>query len=190
VQAKALRAAGCSRIFRETTSGGHWGRPELHRLLKSLRCADIVVVVNLGCLSHSLKDVLRIIVRIAAMDAGFRSITERIDTTTPAGRMMMRMVDALNAFERSVISERTTIGVAAARGEGRALGRPRKLDAVTERKFARRILSGRNSGAAMARLYGVSKGTISRIVADYRNGVSRRGSNVPRDAAGPMSHDY
>jgi DNA invertase Pin-like site-specific DNA recombinase len=124
------------------------------------------------------------------MDAGFRSITERIDTTTPAGRMMMRMVDALDAFERSVISERTITGVAAARVEGRALGRPRKLDAVTERKIARRILSGRNSGAAMARLYGVNRGTISRIVTDYRNGVSRKGSNAPRDAAGPVAHNY
>jgi DNA invertase Pin-like site-specific DNA recombinase len=124
------------------------------------------------------------------MGANFRSIAERIDTTTPAGLMMMRMVDALDAFERSVLSERTITGVAAARREGRALGRPRKLDAATERKIASRILSGRDSGAAMARLYGVNKGTISRIVADYRNGVSRKGSNVPRDVAGPVPHDY
>jgi DNA invertase Pin-like site-specific DNA recombinase len=170
LQAKALRAAGCSRVFRETVSGGRWDRPELHRLLDRLCKGDIVVVLRLGCLSHSVKDLLRIMVRITATGAGFRSITENIDTTTPAGQIMMRMVNTLDAFERSVISDRTIAGVAAARGEGRVLGRPRKLDVATERRIAKSILSGRKSGAAMARLHGVTKATISRIVAEYRDG--------------------
>jgi DNA invertase Pin-like site-specific DNA recombinase len=87
LQAKALRAAGCRRLFEEAASGGRWDRPELHRMLDQLREKDTVVVWKLDRLSRSLKDVLHIMERIAQAGAGFRSITENIDTTTPAGRM-------------------------------------------------------------------------------------------------------
>jgi len=87
VQARTLRAAGCRRIFEEAASGGRWDRPELHRLLDQLREGDTLVVWKLDRLSRSLKDVLHIIERIAAAGAGFRSLTENIDTTTPAGRI-------------------------------------------------------------------------------------------------------
>jgi DNA invertase Pin-like site-specific DNA recombinase len=94
LQTKALRAAGCRRLFEETASGGRWDRPELHRLLDHLREGDTVVVWKLDRLSRSLEDVLHIMERIGGAGAGFRSITENIDTTTPAGRMMMQMVGA------------------------------------------------------------------------------------------------
>jgi hypothetical protein len=94
LQAKALRAAGCRRVFEEAASGGRWDRPELHRMLDHLREGDTVVVWKLDRLSRSLKDVLHIMERIAQAGAGFLSITENIDTTTPAGRMMMQMVGA------------------------------------------------------------------------------------------------
>jgi Resolvase, N terminal domain len=55
VQAKALRAAGCRRIFEEAASGGRWDRPELHRMLDQLRAGDVVVVWKLDRLSRSLK---------------------------------------------------------------------------------------------------------------------------------------
>src|SRR5262245_26902574 len=71
----------------EAASGGRWDRPELHRLLDHLREGDTVVVWKLDRLSRSLKDVLHIMERIGNVGAGFRSITEHIDTTTPAGRM-------------------------------------------------------------------------------------------------------
>jgi hypothetical protein len=95
LQAKALRAAGCRRLFEEAASGGRWDRPELHRMLDHLRERDTVVVWKLDRLSRSLKDVLHIMERIAQAGAGFRSITENIDTTTPAGRMMMQMVASM-----------------------------------------------------------------------------------------------
>src|SRR4051794_20079915 len=90
LQAKALRAVGCRRLFEEAASGGRWDRPELHRLLDQLREGDTVVVWKLDRLSRSLKDVLHIMERIAQAGAGFRSLTEAIDTTTPAGRCQSR----------------------------------------------------------------------------------------------------
>ncbi len=168
LQARALRTAGCRRIFEEAASGGRWDRPELHRLLDHLREGDTLVVWKLDRLSRSLKDVLHIMERIAEAGAGFRSLTENIDTTTPAGRMMMQMIGSFAEFERAMIRERTSAGLAAARAEGRIGGRRRKLDAAKRREIAESVITGRKSGADMARLYNISQPTVSRIVAAHR----------------------
>lgn len=167
MQIKALKVAGCRRLFEETASGGRWDRPELQRLLDQLREGDTLVVWKLDRLSRSLKDLLHIMERIGNAGAGFRSITENIDTTTPAGRMMMQMVGAFAEFERAMIRERTSAGLAAARAEGRIGGRRKKLDVAKRREIAESVISGRKSGADMARLYGVSQPTVSRIVAAH-----------------------
>jgi DNA invertase Pin-like site-specific DNA recombinase len=59
--------------------------------------------------------------------AGFQCVTENIDTTTPAGRMMMQMVGSFAEFERVMIRERTSAGIVAARAEGRVSRRRPKL---------------------------------------------------------------
>ena len=168
MQARALRTAGCRRIFEEAASGGRWDRPELHRLLDHLREGDTLVVWKLDRLSRSLKDVLHIMERIAAAGAGFRSLTEDIDTTTPAGRMMMQMVASFAEFERAMIRERTSAGLAAARAEGRIGGRRPKLNAAQRADIAENIMSGRHTAAQMARLYKVSGPTVSRLLAAHR----------------------
>src|SRR5918993_1981141 len=169
-QVRALEAAGCRKVFREAASGGRWDRPELHRLLDQLREGDVVVVWKLDRLSRSLKDVLHVMERIAAAGAGFRSLTESVDTTTPAGRMMMQMVGAFAEFERAMIRERTSAGLAQARAEGRGGGRRRKLTPKQRAEVAESVLSGRQTAAAMARIFGVSQPTVSRIVAEHRRG--------------------
>jgi DNA invertase Pin-like site-specific DNA recombinase len=88
-QVGALKAAGCTRIYEERASGGRWDRPELHRLLDHLREGDALVVWKLDRLSRSLKDLLHILEMIDAAGANFRSLIEAIDTSGPAGRMMM-----------------------------------------------------------------------------------------------------
>ena len=168
LQSKALKAADCRRLFEESASGGRWDRPELHRMLDQLREGDTVVVWKLDRLSRSLKDVLHIMERIAEAGAGFRSVTENIDTTTPAGRMMMQMVGSFAKFERAMIRERTSAGIAVARAEGRIGGRRKKLDATKRREIAESVITGRKSGADMARLYNISQPTVSRIVAQHR----------------------
>ena len=88
--------------------------------------------------------------------------------TTPAGRMMMQMVGSFAEFERAMIRERTSAGLAAARAEGRVGGRRKKLDAAKRREIAESVITGRKSGAEMARLYNISQPTVSRIVAQHR----------------------
>lgn len=167
-QARALKASGCKRVFEEAASGGRWDRPKLQEMIGQLREGDIVVVWKLDRLSRSLKDLLHLMEKIEGVGAGFRSLTESIDTTTPAGRMMMQMVGSFAEFERAMIRERTSAGLAQARIEGRVGGRRRKLDAKKRYEIADSVISGRKSGAEMARLYDVSEPTVSRIVAEHR----------------------
>jgi DNA invertase Pin-like site-specific DNA recombinase len=119
-------------------------------------------------LSRSLKDVLHIMERIAEAGTGLRSVTENIDTPTPAKRMMMQLVGSFAEFERAMIRERTSAGLAAARAEGRVGGRRPKLNEAKRHEIAENVITGRKSGAEMARLYGVSQSTMSRIVARHR----------------------
>jgi DNA invertase Pin-like site-specific DNA recombinase len=167
-QAAALARAGCRRVFEEVASGGRWDRPVLHDMLRQLREGDMIVVWKLDRLSRSLKDLLHIMEKIAAAGAGFRSLTESIDTTTPAGRMMMQMVGSFAEFERAMIRERTSAGLAQARAEGRIGGRRRKLGDTQRAEIAESVLSGRRSAAEMARIFGVSQPTVSRIVGEHR----------------------
>src|SRR3982751_1987145 len=164
-QAAALKAAGCERIYREKASGGRWDRPELHRLLDQLRKGDVLVVWKLDRLSRSLRDVLTIMERLGESGAGFRSLTEAIDTTTPAGRMMMQMVGAFAEFEKSMLRERTKAGLDAARQEGRIGGRRPKLSPQQQAEIRRMVSRGDKTAADAARLFRVHPATISRLLA-------------------------
>ncbi len=164
VQTDALKRAGCGKIFIETASGGRWDRPELHRLLDQLRQGDVLVVWKLDRLSRSLKDVLLLMEKIDQRGAGFCSLTEAIDTTTPAGRMMMQVIATFAEFERAMIRERTRKGLAAARQAGRIGGRRPKLKDPQRKEIARIVLSGQLTQAEAARLFGVHRSTVSRLV--------------------------
>ncbi len=168
-QRQALVGAGCdpAHTFVETASGGRWSRPELHRLLDRLRPGDVVLVWKLDRLSRSLKDLLTIIERIEEAGAGFRSLTEAVDTTSPAGRMLMQMLGAFAEFEREMIRERTRAGLQAARADGRVGGRRPKLTGEQQREALAMLEAGK-SQAAVARLFKVSPATISRIAAKHR----------------------
>jgi DNA invertase Pin-like site-specific DNA recombinase len=170
-QRRLLRAAGAEKLYEEPASGGRWDRPELTRLLDQLRPGDVVMVWKLDRLSRSLKDLLHLLERIETAGAGFRSLTESIDTTTPAGRMMMQMLGSFAEYERAMVKERTATGLAAARAEGRIGGRRPKLTPAQRADIAENVLSGRRTAAQMARLYAVSQPTVSRILAIHR--VSR-----------------
>ncbi len=164
-QITALKSAGCELIFEEKISGGRWDRPELHRLLGQLRKGDVLVVWKLDRLSRSLKDVLTLMEKIQQATAGFQSLTEAIDTTSPGGRVMMQIVGSFAEFERAMLRERTRNGLNAARKEGRIGGRRPKLKVHQEREIIHLVSSGEKTAADAARLFSVHPATISRLLA-------------------------
>ncbi len=127
LQIEALEAVGCHRIYKERLSDGRWDWPELHRLLDRLGPGDVLTVWRLDRLSRSLKDLLLILDKVEKARAGFRSLTENIDSTTASGRMMMQMLDAFAEFERTMVRERTQAGLRSARAQGRHGGQQPKL---------------------------------------------------------------
>src|SRR3546814_21056290 len=94
---------------------------------------------------------MHIMERIELAGAGFSSLTEAIDTTTAAGRMMMQMGGSFAEFERAMIRERTSAGLAPARAEGRIGGRRRKPGEQRRRTLAESVHPGRQSGGEKAR---------------------------------------
>ena len=123
------------------------------------------MVWKLDRLSRSLRDVLTIMERLGDSGAGFRSLTEAIDTTTPAGRMMMQMVGAFAEFERAMLRERTKAGLDSARREGRIGGRRPKLTLQQQSEITKMVSKGRKTAADAARLFKVHPATISRLLA-------------------------
>ena len=93
------------------------------------------------------KNLLHLLDRIEGAGAGFRSLTEAIDTTTPAGRTMMQMVGSFAEFERAMIRERTSAGLEAARAQGRVGGRRPKLTQSRRADGIENVTSGRRSAA-------------------------------------------
>ncbi|MBB5727381.1 DNA invertase Pin-like site-specific DNA recombinase [Sphingomonas endophytica] len=168
-QVAALAAAGCDPILREEASGGQTDRPELARAIRSLQPGDVLVVWKLDCLSRSLRDLLFTLEEVAAAGAGFRSLTEAVDTTTPAGRLMTQTLGAFAEFERAMIRERTMSGLAHARQAGRLLGRRPSLTRQQRAEIVAKAESGQGSPAQLASLFRVSRSTVQRVLRDHRN---------------------
>ena len=129
----------------------------------------MLVVWKLDRLSRSLKDLLHILETITEAKAGFRSVTEAIDTTTPPGRMMLQMLGAFAEFERSMIRERTRLGLLAARERGRIGGRKPKLKPHQRAEILRMLSSGNKTAAEAARLFEVHRSSISRLISQTRD---------------------
>ncbi|MFS4439587.1 recombinase family protein [Paracoccaceae bacterium GXU_MW_L88] len=161
-QILALEEAGVERVWSDKISGSKRQRPELDRMLDQLRPDDVIVVTKYDRLSRSLQDLLAIVDVIRSKGAGFKSLAEDIDTTTPAGRLIFHVFASIAQFERERISERTREGLAAAKRRGRISGRPPALS-LEQREEVRRLRDEELRGIAeLARLFKVSANTIRR----------------------------
>jgi DNA invertase Pin-like site-specific DNA recombinase len=105
----------------------------------------VLVVWKLDRLSRSLRELLTLMEQLGAAKVGFRSLTEAIDTTTPAGRMMMQMVGAFAEFERAMLRERTRAGLEISRRDGRVGGRRPKLSERQQTEILHMIRRGENT---------------------------------------------
>lgn len=162
-QLDALSAAGAERIFSDTISGSTRKRPELDKMLDQLREGDVIVVAKYDRLARSLRDLLDLVETIKERGAGFRSLAEDIDTTTPAGRLVFHVFASMAQFERERISERTKEGLQAARKRGRIGGRPPALTADQKAEVRRMRDEDGRSISAIARLFKVGETTIRRV---------------------------
>ena len=162
-QTDALEAAGAGKIFADKISGSKRDRAELDKMLDQLRDGDVVTVTKYDRLARSLKDLLEIVETIRARGAGFRSLAEDIDTTTPAGRLVFHVFASIAQFERERISERTREGLASARKRGRIGGRPPALSPAQKDEVRRMRDVEQRAILEIARLFKVSERTVRRV---------------------------
>jgi len=161
LQRDALLGAGVDsrHLFEDRASGARADRPGLAQALAFVRPGDVLVVWKLDRLGRSLTHLIDIVNTLKANQVAFRSLTEGMDTTTASGELFFHVFGALAQYERALIKERVTAGLAAARHRGRIGGRPpsippEKLDAIVD------SLSGGMSKAAVCRTFGVKRTTL------------------------------
>ena len=162
-QLHALDAAGCTAIYQEQ-AGGTAKRPELTRALDVLDTGAALVVWRFDRLGRSLPDLLQIVERIEQVGAHLVSLTEQIDTSSSAGRMVFHVMGALAQFERDLIRERTKAGLEAAKAAGQKLGRPLSLSAAQIRQ-ARKLIDAGERPPIVARSFGVGASTLRAAMA-------------------------
>lgn len=163
-QSDELTAAGCSRVWIDTASGATTSRPQLDDLLANLRPGDTLVVWRLDRLGRSLRHLLETVEQLADRNIGFRSLTEDLDTTTAGGRLIFSIFGAVAEFERSLIRERTQIGLSAARARGRTGGRPPIMTPAKVRQ-AKRMRDNGIHMTEIAEVLGVGRTTLYRHLA-------------------------
>lgn len=133
LQLLALQAAGCDTILSDHgVSGSRFDRPGLHDALRVAQAGDTLVVWRLDRLGRSLSHLVEVVSNLGRHNIEFISLTESIDTRSSTGMLMFHMIAALAEFERSLISERTRAGMAAARARGVKIGRPSMSRSVSE----------------------------------------------------------
>ena len=127
-QIAALKAARAETIFREKISGARADRPQLTKLMASLRKGDVVVVTKLDRLGRSTRELLNLLDAIDKAGAKFRSIGDPAwNAETPTGRLLSTLLAGIAEFERELIRERTGEGRKRAMAAGVRFGRKPKL---------------------------------------------------------------
>ncbi|HID8920446.1 TPA: recombinase family protein [Klebsiella michiganensis] len=159
LQKNALVRAECELIFEDTASGKNAKRPGLRKAIRRLRPGDSLVVWKLDRLGRSVRDLITLVSELQERGIHFRSLTDSIDTSTPAGRFFFHVMSALAEMERELIVERTRAGLAAAREHGRIGGRRRIMTTeVVER--CRRMLENGATRQQIADVVGVGLKSI------------------------------
>jgi DNA invertase Pin-like site-specific DNA recombinase len=162
-QLDALKAARATTVFREKISGVRADRPQLAKLMASLKSGDVVVVTKLDRLGRSTRELLNLIHAIDEAGATFRSLGDPLfDTSTSQGRLLVAMLAAIASFERDLIRERTGEGRKRAMANGVRFGRKPKLSEYQRAEAIKRRANGETL-AAIAKTYGVAISMISRL---------------------------
>src|SRR5262245_31597313 len=174
LQLKALKAAGCKKVFVEKASGAQRERPELKAAVEYARSGDTLIVWKLDRMARSLKQLIETIEDLEQRKIGFKSLTEAIDTTTSGGRLVFHIFAALAEFERSIIRERTIAGLAAAKARGARPGRKPALDGNDIDAAKALLLKGELTVAEVAGRLGVAPSTLYKHIPAARAVVTRR----------------
>jgi DNA invertase Pin-like site-specific DNA recombinase len=164
MQLEKLTAFGCEKVFQEKKSGASTRtRVAVNDALEFCREGDVLVVTKLDRLARSMFDLQAIVATLERKRVDLVVLDQKIDTTTPTGRLTFHLLGAVAEFERDLIAERRTEGIESALAKGVKFGRREKLTPaqVEELRAARRAGESR---AALQERFGISKSTFYRLM--------------------------
>jgi DNA invertase Pin-like site-specific DNA recombinase len=176
MQISALVNAGVhpENIHSEHRSAVADKRPQLTHALRDARSGDTFVVWKLDRLARNMNDLLGFTKQFEDRGISFKSLTEGIDTTTPAGKLLYHVIGALAQFERDLVVERTNAGIAAHRARGGKIGQPKKLEGKKRERVIALMRAGKKV-AEIAPMVGVSAATIyNNFPKDERDAIRNR----------------
>lgn len=161
LQLDALHKAGVEEVITDTMSGTKRDRPGLTRLLDKVREGDVIVVWRLDRLARSLSNLLELVDTLNKKGVSLRSLHEEINTASANGRLILHIFGALGEFEASLVKERTTAALIAARERGRKGGRKPALT-EEQRRMARAMIKDGIPKSDVAKHFGISRAALYR----------------------------
>ncbi|MBO1811410.1 recombinase family protein [Serratia ureilytica] len=169
LQRDALIAAGVdiAHLYEDQASGKREDRPGLIACLKALRLGDTLIVWKLDRLGRDLRHLINTVHDLTSRGIGLKVLTGHgatIDTTTAAGKLIFGIFAALAEFERELIAERTTAGLASARARGRKGGRPYKMTPAKLRLALASMGKSETQISALCQELGITRQTLYRHV--------------------------
>ena len=162
-QKDALCGYGVDKLYCEKVSGAKKSRPELDKMLATLKSGDSIVIESLSRLGRSVKNLSELMEMFNEKGIRLISLKESVDTTSATGRLLFTIISSLAAFERETLIERTNEGLTSARARGKLGGRP-KTDPASLKKAVTLYRTGQYSLADIMSLTGVSKSTLYRAL--------------------------
>lgn len=168
-QVEALKKYGIEKWYSEKVSGKDLNRPKLQEMLDFVREGDTIFIHDFSRISRSVKDLLSLIDLLEAKKVHLVSVKENLDTSTPAGRLMLTMIGAINEFERANLLERQAEGIAIAKAKGKYKGR--KAIEINEAFIEgyNKYLARKLSKSALAKELGVSRPTLDKLINEYNS---------------------
>lgn len=161
LQLNALKSCGCENVFTDTASGMKTDREGMNKALLVAREGDTLVVWKLDRLGRSMKGLQDLLDLLKARKINLKSLTDGIDTGTPAGRFFFNVMASLAEMERDLMRERTNAGLEAARLAGRLGGRPSAMT-KSKHKAAIVLLDAGKPAKEVAETLGIKISTFYR----------------------------
>lgn len=163
-QIDRLTQHGCNKLFSEKFTGAKADREQLNIALEYIREDDALVVTKLDRLARSAVDLGKIAEQLQRKKVDLIVLDQKIDTTTPTGKLMFTMIGAFAEFERDLIAERCQEGIARAKAKGVRFGRPAKLSDSELQSLKLEFEAGELSRRNLADKYDISMPSLYRLV--------------------------
>jgi DNA invertase Pin-like site-specific DNA recombinase len=168
-QLEMMKEYGIEKFYTEKLSGATKERPKLIEMLSFVREDDTIYIESFSRLARNTMDLLSMVKDLSERGITLVSLKERINTSTPQGKLMLTMFGALAEFERDLIKERQAEGIAVARMNNKQLGRPKVEITEAFKKAYKQWKDGTITAVKAMELSNLTKPTFYRLVKEHES---------------------